>query len=70
MTVHEQLVAAELKGAHTVEVISRSGLSGVANSTHHGTVQCFIGADDGSDDREISIDEFNSQFDITAILVD
>ena len=68
MTVYEQLLAAELRGAHTVEVASRTGLSGVANSTDHGTIKCFIGADDGSDDREISIDEFNSQFEVTAIL--
>lgn len=68
MTAYEQLLAAERNGAHTVEVVSCSGLSGVANSTDHGTIQCFIGADDGSDDREISIDEFNSLFEITAIL--
>lgn len=68
MTVYEQLLAAERNGAHTIEVVSRTGLSGVANSTDHGTVQCFIGADDGSDDKEISIEEFNSQFEITAIL--
>ncbi len=68
MTVYEQLLTAERNGAHTVEVLSHTGLSGVANSTDHGTVQCFIGADDGSDDREISIEDFNAQFDITAVL--
>lgn len=68
MTVYEQLLTAERNGAHTIEIVSHTGLSGVANSTNHGTIQCFIGADDGSDDKEISIDEFNSQYEITAVL--
>jgi len=70
MTAYEQLLAAERNGAHTIEVVSHTGLSGVANSTSHGTIQCFIGADDGSDDKELSIDEFNSQYEITAVLGD
>jgi hypothetical protein len=32
MTVYEQLLAAERSGAHTVEVVSRTGLSGVAKT--------------------------------------
>ena len=74
MTSYEILIAAEKLGAHTVE-IRESGvllderLTGVANSTPQGTVQCYIGDDIlGEHDCEVRPDEFSRRFEITAAI--
>ncbi|MCD8159266.1 MAG: hypothetical protein LUD77_10360 [Clostridiales bacterium] len=67
MTEYEKLVAAE-RYAHTVEIIEpTTGKIGVANTTEKG-VAVFYGADDGSDDKVITAEEFSKDFRITAII--
>ncbi|MBQ7490318.1 MAG: hypothetical protein IJT51_07365 [Bacteroidales bacterium] len=64
---YSKLVEAE-ETAHTIEIRENStGKSGVANTCDDG-VAVFYGADDGSDDKVISPEEFNRCFEITAIL--
>ena len=44
-------------------------LTGVANSTPQGTVQCYIGDDIlGEHDCEVSPDEFSRRFEITVAI--
>ena len=65
MTEYEKLVLAE-RTCHTIEIREKStGKEGVANTCDDG-VQVFYGADDGSDDRTISAEEFSRDFEITA----
>ncbi|MCD7785750.1 MAG: hypothetical protein LUH18_09325 [Oscillospiraceae bacterium] len=67
MTEYEKLVEAE-SYAHTIEIIEpATGKTGVANTTEDG-VALFYGADDGSDDKVISKEEFSENFRITAII--
>ena len=69
MTTYEQLLEAESNKADTVEIRETStGKEGVANTCADDKVFVFYGADDGSDDKVISADEFNSQFEITNII--
>ena len=75
MTSYEELLQGEQIGAHTIEVREFASyrdnpMDGVANSTPRGTVECFVGAGDGSDDCEITPEEFNERFEVTAILID
>ena len=75
MTSYEQLIQGEQSGAHTIEIRELASYreipyEGVANSTPQGTVQCYVGSDDGSDDCEISPEEFNERFEVTAVLID
>lgn len=65
MTPFDTLLHLEQSGADTIEistVLNGKTLTGVANSTESGTVQCFFGADD---DCEVSPAEFNKRFCIT-----
>mgnify|MGYP006916102807 CR=1 FL=1 len=65
MDEYEKLVLAE-KTCHTIEVREKAtGKEGVANTCEHG-VQVFYGADDGSDDKTISSEDFSRDFEITA----
>ena len=65
---YEQLVRAEAAGADTVEIRHReSGEAGVA-STCGEQVSVWYGADDGSDDKTISPEQFNEEFEITEII--
>ncbi len=65
MNEYEKLVLVE-KRYHTIEVREKAtSKEGVANSCEQG-VQVFYGADDGSDDKTISPDEFTLDFEITA----
>ena len=69
MTVYEQLVQAE-KTCHTIEIIEKdTGKQGVANTCSDG-VAVWYGADDGSDDKIVSPEEFSRDFDITAMISD
>lgn len=67
MTEYEKLAAAEAI-AHTVEIIeTATGKVGVANTSSRG-VDVFYGADDGSDDKSVTPEEFSRDFSITGII--
>lgn len=66
---YAKLVEAE-ETAHTIEIKeTATGKTGVANSCADG-VELFYGADDGSDDKVISPEDFRRYFEITAIITD
>ena len=67
MTEYAKLVLAE-QSCHTIEIREKdTGKEGVANSCEDG-VELFYGADDGSDDKVVSAEEFNRDFEITAMI--
>lgn len=67
MTEYAKLVLAE-QTCHTIEIREKAtGKEGVANSCAGG-VELFYGDDDGSDDKTVSIEEFNREFEITAMI--
>ena len=67
MTEYAKLVLAE-QSCHTIEIREKAtGKEGVANSCADG-VELFYGDDDGSDDKTVSIEEFNRDFEITAMI--
>ena len=50
-------------GAELYIMEKGTGASGIASlSEREGFVYCFYGSDDGSDDKELSIEEFNNRF--------
>ena len=67
MTEYAKLLLAE-QSCHTIEIREkRTGKEGVANSCADG-VEVWYGADDGSDDKTVSIEEFDRDFEITAMI--
>ena len=69
MTPYNTLVSAE-QTCHTIEIREvATGKEGVAN-TQGDMVAVFYGADDGSDDKVITAEQFNSDFEITACIAD
>ena len=67
MTEYAKLVLAG-QTCHTIEIREKAtGKEGVANSCADG-VELFYGDDDGSDDKTVSIEEFNRDFEITAMI--
>ena len=71
MTAYQQLAEAMRNGVDTVEIREVStGKEGVADICTDGMVFAFYGAPDGSDDKVISADEFNSQFEITNVIAE
>ena len=67
MTEYERLREAE-KTCHTIEIREKAtGKEGVANTCPDG-VALFYGADDGSDDKVVSAEEFNRDFEIAYTL--
>ena len=67
MTEYAKLVLAE-QTCHTIEIREKAtGKEGVANSCPEG-VALFYGAEDGSDDKVVSAEEFSRDFEITAII--
>ena len=67
MNEYDKLQLAEA-ACHTVEIREKAtGKEGVANTCAEG-VQLFYGADDGSDDKVISQEEFSRNFVITACI--
>ena len=67
MTEYAKRVLAE-QTCHTIEIREKAtGKEGVANSCADG-VELFYGDDDGSDDKTVSIEEFNRDFEITAMI--
>ena len=66
-TPYAQLMTAE-KTCHTIEIREKAtGKEGVANTCADG-VELFYGADDGSDDKRVTPEAFNRDFEITACL--
>ena len=69
MTPYSKLVSAE-RTCHTIEIREKAtGKEGVAG-TQGDMVAVFYGADDGSDDKVITAEQFNSEFEITACISD
>ena len=69
MSVYAQLLDAENRGCHTIDIREISTeKDGVANTCYDGKVAVFYGADDGSDDAVISPEEFNRRFEITGVI--
>ena len=67
MTEYAKLLLAE-QSCHTIEIREKATRKeGVANSCADG-VELYYGADDGSDDKTVSIDEFNRDFEVTAMI--
>ena len=67
MTEYAKLVLAEAT-CHTIEIREKAtGKEGVANTCAEG-VELFYGADDGSDDKTVSSEEFSRDFVITAMI--
>lgn len=67
MSEYEKLVLAE-RTCHTIEIREKAtGKEGVAN-TCADRAALFYGAEDGSDDKVVSADEFSRDFEITAML--
>ena len=67
MTEYAKLILAEQR-YHTIEIREKAtGKEGVANSCADG-VEVYYGADDGSDDKTISPEEFNRDFEIVAMV--
>jgi len=68
LTAYEQLAQAERESAHTIEIEETvTGKRGVAN-TCVGGVAVYYGNDDGSDDKVVTVRQFNRNFKITAVL--
>ena len=67
MTEYAKLILAE-QTYHTIEIREKvTGKEGVANTCAEG-VELYYGADDGSDDKIVSIEVFNRNFEITAMI--
>jgi hypothetical protein len=67
MTEYAKLILAE-QTCHTIEIREKAtGKEGVANTCAEG-VELYYGADDGSDDKIVSIEVFNRNFEITAMI--
>ena len=68
MSAYQQLIEAD-KTCHTIEIVEKeTGKLGVVNTAEDGRVQLFCGADDGSDDKTITPEQFNDDFEITAMI--
>ena len=68
MTAYEKLVQAEQAGEYDIQIREKTtGKEGVAGTNPDG-VAVFYGAEDGSDDKTITPEEFNRDFEITAII--
>ena len=67
MTEYAKLILAE-QSCHTIEIREKAtGKQGIANTCAEG-VELFYGADDGSDDKVVSPEEFSRDFEITAMI--
>ena len=67
MTEYAKLVLAE-QTCHTIEIREKhTGKEGIANTCASG-VEVWYGADDGSDDKTISPEEFCRDFEVTAAI--
>ena len=67
MTEYAKLVLAEAT-CHTIEIREKAtGKEGVANTCAEG-VELYYGAEDGSDDKTVTPEEFSRDFEITAMI--
>ena len=67
MTEYAKLVLAEAT-CHTIEIREKAtGTEGVANTCAEG-VELYYGAEDGSDDKTVTPEEFSRDFEITAMI--
>ena len=67
MNEYAKLILAE-QTCHTIEIREKAtGKEGVANSCADG-VELFYGAEDSSDDKTVSIEVFNRDFEITGMI--
>ena len=67
MTEYAKLILAE-QTCHTIEIREKAtDKEGVANTCTDG-VELFYGADDGSDDKIVTAEEFSRDFEITAMI--
>ena len=67
MTEYVKLVLAEAT-CHTIEIREKAtGKEGVANTCAEG-VELYYGAEDGSDDKTVTPEEFSRDFEITAMI--
>ena len=67
MTAYNTLIAAEAT-CHTIEIREKAtGKTGVANSQGD-KIAVFYGSDDGSDDKVITAEAFDRDFEITATI--
>ena len=67
MTEYAKLVLAE-QTCHTIEIREKAtGKEGVANTCPDG-VEVWYGADDGSDDKTVTPEEFSRDFEVTAAI--
>ena len=67
MTEYAKLVLAEAT-CHTIEIREKvTGKEGIANTCAEG-VELYYGADDGSDDKVVSAEDFSRDFEITAMI--
>lgn len=67
---YQILTALELLGTHTVEIKERSEIydnpmQGVAQTMNSGKILCNVGSDDGSDDCELTPEQFEKRFVVT-----
>lgn len=68
MTEYAKLILAEQSGC-TIEIREKAtGKEGVASSCVQG-VELYYGAADGSDDKTVSIEQFNRDFEIIAVFM-
>lgn len=68
ITEFTKLQNAEMMGATTVEIKMRgTNMYGVASSVSIDRVAVYYGNDDGSDDKIISAEEFNINWQVTSI---
>lgn len=66
---YRRLVKAEERHAHTIEIEEpKTGKVGVANTVGE-DVAVFYGADDGSDDKVVTAEDFSRNFKITAVII-
>ena len=69
MTEYARLVLAE-QGCGAIEIREKAtGKTGIANSCPEG-VELFYGAEDGSDDRTVSPEVFNAEFEVISVIPD
>lgn len=67
-TEFTKLTSAEKIGASIVEIKMRdTNMYGVASSVNDDRVAVYYGNDDGSDDKIISTEEFNANWQVTSI---
>jgi hypothetical protein len=68
MTEYEKLVKLENEDINVEIRVNATKQEGVANSTAKGMVAVFYGNDDGSDDKIVSVEEFNRDYTVLGVV--